>query len=789
MTLVSRPYPGLFGGVSQQIPAMRHPTHCTAQLNGIATVVDGLFKRPGTRFHAALPLSFGSLSVAGTYGVVSPHVIDKGAAGMFQLILVSGSLMLYDMATGQAKDVRCPNGFAYLQTANPASSFRCVTVADYTFIVNTSKVAQMKAAPANTQPRNVAYFMVRAAVPKISYTAIVNGSAKVAYSGDTPNVQGVVEQLRQVLSTIPGHTVFVIPNTSIVKVARNDGQPITASATADGWGPTTFQCITEGVEKYSDLPPVFESGFVVAVRGQADASADPYYVEWLNDRWIETRKPGVTVEIDAATMPHQLRPQSDGTWIFEPVAWGTRKTGDDNTNPLPSFVGRTIRGAFFFRNRLGFLAGDSVVLSRAGDYFSFFSATATQTLDTDPIDLSATTADVDTLEWAVVYNQSLLVWSSTRQQFLLTGADVLTPDTAQLKPTTTFESYPRAAPQSLGNRVLFASTLGRYSQLNLYRVAEDTVTNTADDVTAHCPEYVPANPRQLAASSVVKAVVVVPNEASTGLAFFKYELDAQDQLTQKAWSRITLGTPGIVQVMHAHWSSRTLYLLLHVTAPGEPEGGRFYIETLDMDQNAVETPASTPLRLDRRVRVSAGAFDGTNTTLDVPYLAGPQLTLLRGIPGAEPQELETVSAVPNPATLTTRFTIKGDHAGAPIFAGWRFPFLYTFTEPVMRDSDGAPVQSAVVKLKSILVRYVKTGGFFAKVTPFLRETFTYPFIGRNIGQPGQGPNRLALSTGDFSIPVGTNAASTVVSIESDTHLPLNLPYAEWVGSVTMKANR
>ena len=106
--------------------------------------------------------------------------------------------------------------------------------------------------------------------------------------------------------------------------------------------------------------------------------------------WEETNAPGITYQLDELTMPHQLVRQSDGSFTFEPVVWEDRTVGDDKTNPLPSFIGEKITSIFFYRNRLGLLSNESVILSRAGDYFNFFATTAQTVTADDPIDVTAT---------------------------------------------------------------------------------------------------------------------------------------------------------------------------------------------------------------------------------------------------------------------------------------------------------------------------------------------------------------------------------------------------------------
>lgn len=790
MSLVTKALPGLFGGVSQQIPAMRHATHCTEQLNGFSTLVDGLYKRPGTKRLAVLPLSGGGGSVATSYGAAFAHVIDRGAAGRFLLLIVNGNLMLYSLDTGAVQTVDRPQGMSYLTTTDPARDIRAVTVADYTFIVNRTRTVAMKVATGTVNPTNVAYINVRTAVPNVAYSAVVNGTSVSISSGATPTNSSVAAALASAIATaLPTYTALVVPGTNIVKVVRPSGAIVVT--VADGWGNQALQSLTAGVDRYADLPASFEQGYVVRINGSAETVRDPYYVRWDGTRWVETMQPGLQDTLDEATLPFQLRPTTGNSWVFEPVtAWGKRLVGDDNTNPLPSFVGTTIRNVFFFRNRLGFLADDAAVLSRAGSYFNFFSSSATQVLDTDPIDLAATGEDVLSLEWAVPYNETLLLWTAGGQQYVLTAGDILSPKTARLLPSTTFEADPAVSPTSIGSRVLFVAPSGAYSQVNLYRVNEDTVTNMAEDMTEHVPTYVPASPRHLAASTVVKALVVAHGAVARTLSLFKWETDQRDMLTQRAWSTIELGGAETTRVLLTHWVSRRLYLVSHVTSGVDPVvGGRFVVDMLDFDEKAKDTNCDIALRLDARVQVTAGTFDGTNTIIDVPYLAPSTLVAVKAVSGEEPLALTVFSQTPNTVTGTTRLLAAGNHTGAVVHVGSPFTFRYTFTEVFLRDQDGVPVEAASVKLVRYLLRYVRTGWFRALVKPLLRGTYTYPFDGRTIGQFGQGPSQLALSTGTFPIPVHARASGVEVTLESDSYLPCNFPYAEWVGDITMKAQR
>ena len=42
--------------------------------------------------------------------------------------------------------------------------------------------------------------------------------------------------------------------------------------------------------------------------------------------------------------------------------WGQRTAGDDNTSPLPTFLDKKINDIFIYKNRLGFLSDEAVIL-------------------------------------------------------------------------------------------------------------------------------------------------------------------------------------------------------------------------------------------------------------------------------------------------------------------------------------------------------------------------------------------------------------------------------------------
>src|SRR5690606_35703853 len=125
--------------------------------------------------------------------------------------------------------------------------------------------------------------------------------------------------------------------------------------------------------------------------------------------WKETVAPNIPYKLDASTMPHNLIRESDGSFTFKEAEWGERSAGDETTNEDPSFVGNEINEILFFQNRLGFLSDENIIFSRAGEFFEFFKETVATVLDSDPVDVAASSMKVSILHTATPYDRKLLL--------------------------------------------------------------------------------------------------------------------------------------------------------------------------------------------------------------------------------------------------------------------------------------------------------------------------------------------------------------------------------------------
>lgn len=303
---------------------------------------------------------------------------------------------------------------------------------------------------------------------------------------------------------------------------------------------TTMAGALQGTkQRFSDLPATPTAGHVWEIAGDNTNSFDNYYVRGTGTAWVEHGRPGENYQLDPAYMPHKLVRNADGTWTFSTISWNDRLVGDLASIPFPSFVGKKMNDMFFFRNRLGFLADENIIFSRAGDFFNFFPETATAVLDSDPIDVSISHTKISILNHAVPFDKSLLIFSNTTQ-FQVESGDALTPKAIQIHQTTEFECSPKVRPVAAGPNVYFASEKQNNSDILEYFAQEYIASNDADNITAHCPAYLPKNIVKIAAASNQDLLFLLSSDERNAIYVYKYYWKG-DEKVQSSWSKWTFG--------------------------------------------------------------------------------------------------------------------------------------------------------------------------------------------------------------------------------------------------------
>ena len=836
-SLVSYSIPNLAQGISQQPDAQRDPSQAEIQINGMSSIVEGLRKRDCSE-------TIGLVSNS-TFGDCFIHSILRDKIEEYLAVISSSSIKVYDL-DGTEKTVNPVSGaYNYLSTITDAKTqLRAVTIADFTFITNTLKVPAMTTdtAPVVSRPTtHEALIWVRAATYGQTYRVNINNTEVTVQTAVAPVVasgssvtenrissEDIATNIINGFSSLSG--VSFARSGAVIHVTSNSAITI---AVSDARSNADITAIFDKVQAFTELPTIAPSNYQVTIEGDPTNAFDDFHVSFApksgtfgEGTWSETVKPGDKYKIDINTMPHLLVALPDGTFFFGPAngstqsgsingvawevkipSWGERIAGDTETAPDPSFIGNPINDIFIYKNRLGFLADENVILSRVRSLFDFFPETVTAVLDSDPIDVVASNNRVSILKYAVPYQDELILFSS-QYQFRFNAAEtVLTPATAQITVLTQFEIDTNVRPQLAGGGIIFCQANGDFSQFREFSVrgAGTALTADAQDLTGYVSAYVPSSVFKITVNDTSNALFALSHKTGfkDRIYVYKYFLRSGSggvERAQSSWSHWTFaGADEILQVLCIR---ETLFCLMRY-------GTKVFLEKIPVQDRSPEPPSGSPypLLLDRRIstttetptamRVASGTYNANanTTTWTLPFTAAATTQAWSGFH-------TTFNGGVLLSTITSGSTItaSGNWAGAPIFFGESYEFRYRFTKFKLYKEIGGGKAAANVErtqVRHAKLRYHETAYFDIEVTAERRDTAVYKFDGTvlasrisKIGSAlpnGYDPDDDRYKEGVFSVPIMSRGERCNVEIKNDTPHPCKFSTCEWVALITGKA--
>ncbi len=625
MPVISRAIPTLLRGISQSSDALKQPDHADIQDNADSNPVLGLTKRSGLQYLAALSSS--------TLGNVHIQTINRDANERYVAVFSNGNVQVFEL-DGTPLTVHKPDGTTYLNTSTPRSVIKTVTIADFTFVVNTSITAAMDSTLSGGTGTKAIIF-INQATANTTYSVTIDGvTVTDNTAGDsTLSTSTIAADLKSGFDS--GLSGFTIQrNGPVLYVRKNDNSNFSIDG-RDTQGNTKMTIIKDTVQRFTDLPTVSPNGYVVEVKGDDDTDFDNYYVKFVTNnggafeegQWEETVEAGIPFKFNYGTMPHVLIRQADGDFRFARVdgdsyaaftaqgsysqsgttvtvssighdlstgdtisfqftagngvdgsfvvtvvdgntftytaasslttsgtvkfgrtngytlpKWGERTVGDVISAPDPSFIGSKINNVFFFRNRLGFLAGDNVVLSRVSEFFNFFPETVVSVLDNEPIDVAASHTKVAILKSAVTMGEKLILFSEQTQFVLTSSAENLTPKTANVIVVTEFESSAAAQPVGSGTSIYFLTQKGSFAGIREYIIQGESEIRDAANITIHVPRLIPSNIFKMAVSTNQDILILLGSDNTNKLYVYRWLYGEGGQKALSAWFTYTINT-------------------------------------------------------------------------------------------------------------------------------------------------------------------------------------------------------------------------------------------------------
>ena len=548
-----------------------------------------------------------------------------------------------------------------------------------------------------------------------------------------------------------------------------------------------MRCFQSSVNDVQNLPNQCKNGYIVKISNSRMSDEDDYYLRFDGEggdgvgSWSECAKPGIAKTLTNMPLVIQRTAFNTNTQVatftVKQFTYANRRIGDNNTNPLPSFVGKRINKVLFFRNRLALLSGENVITSRPGtldENFGgpdFFAETALTVSAADPIDIAAASMFPSELFDGIEINTGLVVFS-TNQQFLLSSDDtVLNPDTAKLRSISTFNYNKDMAPISLGTTIGYVDNSGKFSRFNemanIRREGEPDVV----EVSKIVPTLLP-NDIDLLTNSRENSMIFLGKTATKTVLGYRY-LNVGDQRRQAAWFKWQFNNPLLY-----HFVINDEYFFLDTD---------HFLHTVKLVQEQTD-PSITQdnveflLHLDNYTTVSGGVY---SPSLNITTFSG--VGWLTNVTTHNYTELAVVDKTNGrygKATVSnTSFTLPGNWSGLTLTIGYiydyevKLPRLYPLK---VKDKGAAADVHASLIIHRIKLHFGKIGLYETTLERVGKVKYTEVYESTQLQEYDAG-DAPYLEEFIKTVPVYERNTNVDIIIKSKHPAPTTLRALSWEG--------
>jgi hypothetical protein len=649
---------------------------------------------------------------------------------------------------------------------------------------------------------------------KVTSAKINNAGSGYTYGADisVTGYSGVVLRTYNYTATQVGPGLYITAS----------GGPLAIEVVGGTTGSALF-ALSETIANTSLLPLATKNGYIVRVVNSEEINIDDMWLQFKTDsgadfgigNWEETTKPGLFYKFDPLTMPHRLI--NDGIkFDFASIDWDEMGVGDENTNPLPSFVTSTLSHMFFYRNRLGFLSGQNVILSKAADLFDFWVTSAQTSTADDPIDISVAGKKPVFLNYATATSTGLVLYSTVEQFLLSTDADILSPTTAKVNVLSGYECDDKVEAVSIGTSQTFISKSPQYTRLfELTDINADSPPLVAE-ISNIVPEFIPATISSLIASPTL-SMVSLGQIGGRKLYQYRFLDVARERRAVNSWYQWEMNGALLSQF----FDTNTLYAVCEIgSQSGNAES--IVVQSFDMGQNNEQGvlklevnsfPGNTVLDAGRTINTDVCIDNfiidphrvyniGTDTTyVYVPYATPFQsslypLVVINGGPNFNGYSIESITeAVVSMSGATNfdggRVELPGDLRGAKLICGFKYdmrielPTIYRYTDTGedVRNDIASSLMIHRIKFKHGVSGPVNYR-IFATGSPMRTMTISPATAG------DYEANNIAFTPESVhTVPLYQRNENLRIQIIGDSPFPVSLLGLDWEGKLNQRFYR
>ena len=616
--------------------------------------------------------------------------------------------------------------------------------------------------------------------------AAVRPPATSSSADEAVTASGILGDMKTALDAISGTGITATITGNCLHMKRST--PFAVSTPE----PQLMNIVTNQANNVGELPSNCRHDYVVKIVNSSDDD-DDYYLKFVQANagtanqdyfgegvWVECPAPNIEIEIDKDTMPVRLIRELPGTtypngrFICQSINYTKRDVGDDNTNPVPSFIGSPIQKMLFFRNRLVVLSQNNVITSKTNDFFNFFSTSAMTETSSDPIDLQASSTFPTTIFDGIEVNAGLLLFSSNQQFMFTTDSDALTPTTAKVNYLSSYNYNPETVPFSMGVTSGFINSTGKNSRIfemaDIRREGEPTVLEQSKLVSKRLPIdlTIPTTSRE-------NSLLLIGAKDYNEVWAFRYYSNGEKRV-QSAWFRWSLSG----DLVHHVILDDVYYLVVK-------NGTEYILESIDVkkqDDTKVIGTENYPIHLDRHTQMSAlssGSYNASTkkTTFARPtgFASTAQLAVYNHNSGDDIGRYALATA------SGSNLVVDGDWTGTTFMLGYLYDFLVEiptiFVTKAAGDKSRSDTRSSLV-IHRLHFAFGEVGNIDTTIKRKGRVDYTANFSAAEIDSIDA--NELPIVE-DYiqTIPIYERNTNLTIQIKSTHPSPATLQSMNWEG--------
>ena len=465
--------------------------------------------------------------------------------------------------------------------------------------------------------------------------------------------------------------------------------------------------------------------------------------------------------------------------------WKYRDVGDDTTNPMPSFVGFPIDCISFYKNRLIFSSRQNVICSQAGDYFNFFASTVITIVDSDPIDLSASSLKPIRLKYAIPTQTSLMLFGDNAQYILTTTTEAFSPKTAEINLLSSFSQTDRVAPIDIGSSYLFLEEGDKASSV-YEMLPKGTDKPDTIELTRIIPTYIPAAVYDMKVSVSAGTVAFLSKQELSNMYLYRFFQNGDSRIS--GWFRWKL--PGTVEMVD--FDQDIMYVVTK-------HGTNYVLSTVSL---ITDTPSESLLFEGQYLDVRLDLFDYKPTLV---YNSGTDLTRVCFKDGFEDTSLQPVLMFLNadiagyfeeqtlqydaaaPTGQKYFLTVEGNQTTSKFALGYKYEAIAQLPAFYFVKDAGSGMKDTlnIPRVSRIKVNSYNSGPYKAVVRSEGRDDFTLelPQINANYYLANNIP---IIRNAQSTIPILAKGDQFEFELIADNPFPTAFTSLDWEGTYNNK---